>query len=285
MDLLFCLCYNINMRWLLILCIMFCGMSVFAESQEVSLEGVTPEKIEIPKTDVEMKSSLVLSDEQVMRELVRMQKEKDLEDIENLWKGTVDNNQVIGFALKKLASPESQRRIHASLMSKTLSALVAGASFAPSLIGADYLVQTSAFAAGRLAQNLINKKNIPTEIPLTDTELIELAGLIESLQDKIINAYYNYKGALVQLKETRTKLLLYNKNYSNAIMNDDLLEITISSSLYDNMAMEEFYYVQLAKKYHLELQRLAGKKVVDGLNMYQYNYNTTLLKGKEAAQQ
>lgn len=285
MDLLFCLCYNFNMRWLLILCIMFCGMSVFAESQEVSLEGVTPEKIEIPKTDVEMKSSLVLSDEQVMRELVRMQKEKDLEDIENLWKGTVDNNQVIGFALKKLASPESQRRIHASLMSKTLSALVAGASFAPSLIGADYLVQTSAFAAGRLAQNLINKKNIPTEIPLTDTELIELAGLIESLQDKIINAYYNYKGALVQLKETRTKLLLYNKNYSNAIMNDDLLEITISSSLYDNMAMEEFYYVQLAKKYHLELQRLAGKKVVDGLNMYQYNYNTTLLKGKEAAQQ
>ena len=285
LDLLFFLCYNFNMRWLLILCIMFCGMSVFAESQEVSLEGVTPEKIEIPKTDVEMKSSLVLSDEQVMRELVRMQKEKDLEDIENLWKGTVDNNQVIGFALKKLATPESQRRIHASLMSKTLSALVAGASFAPSLMGADYLVQTSAFAAGRLAQNLINKKNIPTEIPLTDTELIELAGLIENLQDKIINAYYNYKGALVQLKETRTKLLLYNKNYSNAIINDDLLEITISSSLYDNMAMEEFYYVQLAKKYHLELQRLAGKKVVDGLNMYQYNYNTTLLKGKEGTQQ
>ena len=59
-------------------------MSVYAESQEVSLEGVTPEKIEIPKKDVELKSSLVLSDEQVMRELVRMQKEKDLEDIENL---------------------------------------------------------------------------------------------------------------------------------------------------------------------------------------------------------
>lgn len=254
-------------------------------ADEIKLDGVKPQQVEIPKTDVKLKDSMVINDKAVMEEIVKRQKEKDLEDIENLWKGTVDNNQVIGFALKKLASPESQRRIHASLMSKTLSALVAGASFAPSLIGADYLVQTSAFAAGRLAQNLINKKNIPTEIPLTDTELIELAGLIESLQDKIINAYYNYKGALVQLKETRTKLLLYNKNYSNAIMNDDLLEITISSSLYDNMAMEEFYYVQLAKKYHLELQRLAGKKVVDGLNMYQYNYNTTLLKGKEAAQQ
>ena len=145
------------------------------------------------------------------------------------------------------------------------------------------MTQTASFAAGRLAQNLINKKNIPTEIPLTDTELIELAGLIENLQDKIINAYYNYKGALVQLKETRTKLLLYNKNYANAIEANDLLEITISSSLYDNMAMEEFYNLQQAKKYHLELQRLAGKKVVDNLNMYQYNYNSALLKGQEAA--
>lgn len=271
------------MRWLLILLIMSYGIAVYADTEDVTLENVTPEQIELPKKEVDLKSSLVLSDEQMMQELVRMQKEKDLEDIENLWKGTVDNNQVIAFALKKLATPESQRRIHASLMSKTLSALVAGASFAPSLMGADYLVQSSAFAAGRLAQNLINRKNVPTEIPLTDTELIELAGLIENLQDKIINAYYNYKGALVQLKETRTKLLLYNKNYSNALETEDLLEITISSSLYDNMAMEEFYYLQNAKKYHLELQRLAGKKVVDNLNMYQYNYNTALIKGKEEA--
>jgi len=255
------------------------GMCVFAEPGEVSLEGVKPEKLELPKTDVKMKSSLVLNDTEVMQELVRMQKEKDLEDIENLWKGTVENNQVIEFALKKLATPESQRRIHSSLMSKTLSALVAGASFAPSMMGADYMVQSGAFAAGRLAQNLINRKNIPTEIPITDTELIELAGLIENLQDKIINAYYNYKSALNQLKETRSKLLLYNKNYTNALERDDLLEITISSSLYDNMALEEFYYVQNAKKYHLELQRLAGRKVVESLNMYQYNYNTTLFQG------
>ena len=48
----------------------------------------------IPKKNIDMKGSLVLSDEQVMQELVRQQKEKDMEDIENLWKGTVDNNQV-----------------------------------------------------------------------------------------------------------------------------------------------------------------------------------------------
>ena len=269
------------MRKLLILFIILAGMPVLAGGDVVTLKGVEKQQIELPKNNVKMKDSIIISDEQVMQELIKRQKEKDLEDIENLWQGPVENNQVIGFALKKLATPESQRRIHSSLMAKTLNAVIAGASFAPMMMGSDYMVQSSAFAAGRLAQNLINRKNMPQEIPLTDTELIELAGLIENLQDKIIDAYYNYKSSLTQLKETRERLLLYNKNYSKALDTDDLLEITISSSLYDNMALEEFYYMQNAKKYHLELQRLAGKKVVDNLNLYQYNFDSALVKGAE----
>ena len=58
------------------------------------------------------------------------------------------------------------------------------------------------------------------------------------------------------------------------------MEIAISSSLYDNMRVEEFYYMENAKKYHLELQRLAGKKVVDKLNLYQFNYNSALVGEK-----
>lgn len=265
-------------KYLVGIFIILLGIPVWAD--EVSLGGVESQKIELPKTNVSKKQSLLVNDEAILSELVQMQKEKDLEDIENLWKGTVENNQVIGFALKKLSTPESQRRIHSSLMAKTLSAVVAGASFAPSLIGADYMTQSSAFAAGRLAQNLINRKNMPTEIPLTDTELIELAGLVENLQDKIITAYYNYKSSLSQLKETRQRLLLYNKNYAKALDDEDLMEITISSALYDNMRVEEFYYMENAKKYHLELQRLAGKKVVDKLNLYQFNVNSTLVGEK-----
>ncbi len=253
---------------------------VFAiEGEEVKLDNVEPAKIELPDIDYKDKDSLVISDKEIMDEIIKLQKEKDVEDIDNLWKGTVENNQVIGFALKKLSTPESQRRIHSSLMAKTLSAIVSGASLAPALIGADYMIQSGSYAAGRLAQNFINRKNVPQEIPLTDTELIELAGLVESLQDKIINAYYNYKNSLTQLKEVRSRELLYNKNYAKAMDEEDFLEIAISSALYKDMQMEEYKYLQLAKKYHLELQRLAGKKVVDNLNLYQYNYDSTLIGG------
>lgn len=251
----------------------------FEDSGEVHLEEVQQAKYELPKVEYKEKDSLLISDKEIMDEIVKLQREKDLEDIDNLWKGTVENNQVIGFALKKLATPESQRRIHSSLMAKTLSAIVSGASLAPALVGADYMVQSGSYAAGRIAQNLLNRKNVPQEIPLTDTELIELAGLVENLQDKIINAYYNYKGSLSQLKEVRSRELLYSKNYAKALDEEDFLEIAISSSLYDDMQIEEKKYLQSAKKYHLELQRLAGKKVVDGLNLYQYDYNSALVGG------
>lgn len=251
----------------------------FEDNGEVHLEEVQQAKYELPKVEYKEKDSLLISDKEIMDEIVKLQREKDLEDIDNLWKGTVENNQVIGFALKKLATPESQRRIHSSLMAKTLSAIVSGASLAPALVGADYMVQSGSYAAGRIAQNLLNRKNVPQEIPLTDTELIELAGLVENLQDKIINAYYNYKGSLSQLKEVRSRELLYSKNYAKALDEEDFLEIAISSSLYDDMQIEEMKYLQSAKKYHLELQRLAGKKVVDGLNLYQYDYNSALVGG------
>jgi hypothetical protein len=87
---------------------------------------------------------------------------------------------------------------------------------------------------------------------------------------------------LSQLKEARSRELLYSKNYIKAMDEEDFLEIAISSSLYKDMQIEEYKYTQMAKKYHLELQRLAGKKVVDALNLYQYDYDATLIGGNYA---
>ena len=265
----------------LILALMLPSVTFGANDGVVTLDKNSVEKpsLTIEKNTKQLQGSLLVNGSEDLANLIEIQKDHDVKDLEKLWKGTVENNQVIEFALKKLATPESQRRIHSSLMAKTLSAIISGASFIPSLMGANYGIQTSAFSAGRLAQGLLNRKNIPQETPLTDTELIELASMIEDLQDSLISSYYNYKNTLGQLKDTRSKMILYSRNYSKALDGKDVLEIAISSSLYDAMRIQEFNLEQSAKKYHIQLQRLAGKKVVDSLELYQYDFNSVLYKG------
>ena len=268
--------YKISMKRLGILLIAtMLGAQVYAAS-EVALDGVQKETYKTSPKKTKISGSLLINDKKMLEELIKLQKEKDLADIEILWKGTIENNKVIEFALKKLATPESQRRIHSSLMAKTLSAVISGASLVPSLIGGNYGIQTASYSAGRLAQSLLNRKYTPTEVPLTDTELIELAGLIESLQDTIIATYYNYKNSLIMIKETRERILLYAKNYDKAQQKGDVLDLTISSTLYDNMIVQEFEEVQNAKKYHAELQRLAGKTAVDKLSLYRFDFDSAL---------
>ena len=55
------------------------------------------------------KGSMLVTDKKVLEELIELQKEKDIADIELLWKGAIENNKVVEFALKKLATPESAR--------------------------------------------------------------------------------------------------------------------------------------------------------------------------------
>ena len=275
--------YKYSMRRLLgsIVLALFIALPTYsAPTSVVTLDKTNLEKPEISTKEQNktITGSLLVNDSETLANMIDEQKKHDLKDLERLWQGTVENNQVIEFALKKLATPESQRRIHSSLMAKTLSAVVSGASFVPSLMGANPAIQTSAFSAGRLAQGLLNRKNVPQEVPLTDTELIELASMIEDLQDTLISSYYNYKNTLSQLKMTRSKMLLYSRNYANAQKTHNVLEIAISTSLYDSMRLQEYDLEQSAKKYHLQLQRLAGKKAVDSLDMYQYDFDSILYK-------
>ena len=275
--------YKYSMRKLLgsiVLALFIALPACSAPTSVVTLDKTNLEKPEISTKEQSktITGSLLVNDSETLANMIDEQKKHDLKDLERLWQGTVENNQVIEFALKKLATPESQRRIHSSLMAKTLSAVVSGASFVPSLMGANPAIQTSAFSAGRLAQGLLNRKNVPQEVPLTDTELIELASMIESLQDTLISSYYNYKNTLSQLKMTRSKMLLYSRNYANAQKTHNVLEIAISTSLYDSMRLQEYDLEQSAKKYHLQLQRLAGKKAVDSLDMYQYDFDSILYK-------
>lgn len=262
-----------------------------AFADEIGLDNVSKQKVEYtPKVEKETKD-LTLDKDDALKGIAELQQQKDIEDIEMLWKSTVDNNSLIKFAMKKLSIPPEQQRYHSSLLAKSAAALINGASFVPAMFGANYMVQSASYATGRLANNYISKVHNPKETPLTDTELIELAGMIESLQDQIINSYYSYKMALSQVKDTRQRLVLYNKNYAQALKKaksgnpTDKMEMLVSGALYDDLLFQEFEQIREVRRYQMDLERLAGKKTVQNLNLYQYAFKNELFTATEVKNQ
>lgn len=74
--------------------------------------------------------------------------------------------------------------------------------------------------------------------------------------------------------------MLYNKNYSQALKSDNQMEIVVSGAMYDDLLFEEFEQMRQARKYQMDLERLAGKKTVQSLNLYQYAFKNELFSQK-----
>ena len=267
---------------------LFGSFSGFVSSyaEVIRLEPTEKNTLKLKSKEDIYNKNLVIQDREVVEDLIKMQKEEEVKDIELLWRATIDNNTLIKFTMNKLNTPESQRRLHSSLMAKGLSSLIYGASFIPMFTGSNAMLQSASFSAGRLANNFINKEaSAGQQAPITDTELIQLAGTIEELQEKIISSYYEYKGALNKLKDTRSRIILYNKNYSRALKNKSVTELVVSSALYEDMQLQEYKQEQEAKKCYLSLERLAGKKAVDSLILSQYALKNQLVNTEKISNQ
>ena len=259
---------------------------VSSHAEVIRLEPTEKNTLKLKSKEDVYNKNLVIQDREVVEDLIKMQKEEEVKDIELLWRATIDNNTLIKFTMNKLNTPESQRRLHSSLMAKGLSSLIYGASFIPMFTGSNAMLQSASFSAGRLANNFINKEaSAGQQAPITDTELIQLAGTIEELQEKIISSYYEYKGALNKLKDTRSRIILYNKNYSRALQNKSVTELVVSSALYEDMQLQEYKQEQEAKKCYLSLERLAGKKAVDSLILSQYALKNQLVNTEKISNQ
>lgn len=272
------------LAFLIVVCLFLQTGFCFAEV--IRLGPVEKNTLQLNNNKESGNKNLVIKDRDVVEDLIKMQKEEEVKDIELLWRATIDNNALIKFTMNKLNTPESQRRLHSSVMAKGLSSLIYGASFIPMFTGSNAMIQSASFSAGRLANNFLNKDaSAGQQAPITDTELIQLAGTIEDLQEKIISSYYLYKGALNKLKDTRSRIILYNKNYSNALQRGSLTELAVSSALYEDMQLQEYRQEQEAKKYYMSLERLAGKKAVDSLILSQYALKNQLINTEKIKKQ
>lgn len=245
------------------------GVEQDYNSVELDLNDKDKLKIEKNEPVKKIESVDLSADEQAKIKLFQVQKKQDIEDITTLWKATVERNNVIKFALKKVTMNPEERKKHSSKMARTISALINGATLLPYMFGLDASIASAAAAGASLTtQAAKNKLGYgPQNIPVTDTELIQLASLIEDLQNGLIKNYYSYKSSIELLKDCRSKLAVYKKNYELALQQKEEANILVTKSLYDKQQLEEIKLKNQIKTARIELERFAGEETVNSLNL------------------
>ena len=243
------------------------------EEIELNLKEQDKLKIEKNAPAKDIKSlGLTKSDEEKIKAF-EIQKKQDVEDITNLWLATVERNNVIKFALKKVTMNPQERKKHSSKMARTIAALVNGATLLPYVFGLDATIASAAAAGTSLTTQAVKNKMGygVANIPVTDTELIQLASLIEDLQNNLIKNYYSYKSSIELLKDCRSKLALYKKNHNNALSKKEQANILVTKAMYEKQQMEELKLKNKIKTARIELERFAGEEVVNNLNLVRVN--------------
>ncbi|HBG49296.1 MAG TPA: hypothetical protein DDW90_07305 [Cyanobacteria bacterium UBA9971] len=232
---------------------------------ELNIKNDNKLKINVTEPVKQIDGKLFKSKEEMMSQYFQIQKKMDVADIKVLWESTIDRNPIIKFALKKLAMPAEQRRVHSSIMAKTVGTLISGAAILPGLLGADPLTSSVSSASGTIANRVIASNKMPKQMPLTDTELIHLARLVEDLQDRMIKNYYEYKSDLEALKIARQEVLKQKMAYSVAIRANEPIAIMTAKVMYDNALKDEMSLMREVKTHRLELERLAGSDTLNNL--------------------
>ncbi len=223
----------------------------------------------------------------------RQKAQADVEeaDMETLWSATVERNPVIRFSLEKLTTPEELAQKQSSVfMRKTLGVLISGATLATTMLPGGTAIGSyrnmGIMAGGDALKNLTSGQTQPMAMRLTATEKIQLAGMIDDLQRQVIQAYHDYRRALVALSDAHTKTTEASERYSIAMTqvneaaksnkkagNQQLLQSMQAALLMSNGAA---YYQSLrhetrlkqdAKRHRLQLERLAGIETVAGLKL------------------
>ena len=240
---------------------------------ELKIEEDDKHKIEKNEQAKNIEEPVLSKTEEEQIRAFEIQRKQDVEDITNLWLSTVERNNVIKFALKKVTMNPEERKKHSSKMARSISALINGATLLPYLFGLDATIASAAAAGTTLAtQATKNKLGYgPQNIPVTDTELIQLASLIEDLQNNLIRNYYAYKSSIDLLKDCRSKLTVYEKNHKQALRQNDTANILVTKALFEKQQIEELKLKNQIKASRIELERFAGEEIVNSLNLVKIN--------------
>ncbi len=239
-------------------------------NEVVMMPAVTPTVLKASPKITTLDTDLGIRNSDVEQQKLRgVQEALDNEDLDRLWKATVERNPVIQFSLEKVHAPtEIQKKQSSMFMKKTLNVLITGATMATTMIpGGGSYRNIGAMAVGDATRNMaLGPQAIPDNI-LSATEKIQLAGLVDELQGTLIQTYHDYKRTLGTLADAHQNTVQSNVRYSIALDSQNKIAILAAGTAYYKALIDETRLRQEAKIARLKLERLSGADAVKELKL------------------
>ncbi len=236
--------------------------------EAVALSAVSTPTIQLTPKVKQMEKTINLAQQELVT-LSSLQQKLDEEDLNGLWEATVERNPVIRFSLEKIFTPVDLHNNHSSqFYKKVLSSALQGASLLPMMLpGGSYYSNMAASSGAQALNNIVTGKNKPDVNPLTATEQVQLAGLIDELKTDLIANYHSYKTTLVMLSEAHQSSVKSHAMYVSALKgNSDVARVAATNAYYKAL-LNETELRQKAILYRLRLERLAGNEAVNNLGL------------------
>ena len=189
------------------------------------------------------------------------------EELDSLWRATVERNPIIRFSLDKLATPSDLGPKYSSrFLTRTLNTVITGGAVAAMMVpGGGAYRNMGLMAGGDALKNLINGKIAPRPGALSPTEQIQLAGLVDELRVRLIQNYWDYRSALASLHAASIATQTADKVLTQAT--DPTLKASKAVQYY-RCRVEETAWLEKAKQHHIQLSRLAGEDSVKKLKWF-----------------
>lgn len=243
------------------------------ELEAVTLGGANRPVIETHAPVSRLEGTIIDNTTQAKRQAIAAiaeeRHEQDEAALEALWEATVDRSPVLRYSLEKLNTPVDLQQKHASrFVVKSLNMLLSGAAMASMFMpGASGGYRQLGTMAGRDLLNNV-RFNPEAQVTLTPTEQIQLAALVDTLKADVIRNYFAYKNTLALLAEAHQQAAENNADYAAALAGykkgkTTPSELLMAADAHHRAALYEQGLRQQAKESRLNLERLAGKEVME----------------------
>lgn len=204
--------------------------------------------------------------------LRKAQNQLEQDEVRGLWEETIERNPIIRFSLEKLAVPADRQPNHSSrFLRKTLSVLVSGAAIGATMFttGGGYTDMSILAASSALDNLLRGTSGDQPQSPLTPTEHIQLADLVDGLKLQLVDNYGQLNTALQRLIQAESRLVEANAAYNAQLAKKPVQPVDqlTQAVTYYKAQLDEQRLRQQAQLAHLELSRVAGPEPVKQLQL------------------